>query len=156
MARANQPRPLPQAPQPRVSDTNTQRAFDLLFVPLREVIRFLQPFVQQEKWQALPYLSGWADIPSTGSTYTRGQYRKDPLGRVWLRGVVTRVSGATLTIATLPEGYRPSRGCIFIASSNSVDCRIDVSSDGVINYVSGGLPGNYISLDGISFDTVNE
>lgn len=155
MARTNRNQPLPQAAQPRVNDSTAQRAFDLLFVPLREVVRFLQPYVQPEKWKPLPYVNGWQDIPGTGSVYMRGAYRKDPLGRVWLRGVVRRVSGAATEIAELPDGYRPSRGCLFVVISSTL-CRVGVSPEGMVVVEAGGDPANFISLDGVSFDTVNE
>lgn len=153
VARLNRPRPLPEATQPRVGDSSTQRAFDLLFVPVREIIRFLQPFVQQRKWTALPYQGSWADVPS--ASITRGSYRKDPLARVWLRGTVYRTAVDNI-IATLPLGHRPSRTLIFNVMSAGAATRVDVKADGTVEYVSGGAPAAGVALDGISFDTEHE
>ena len=143
-------RPLPPAPPPRVDDGKLQRAFEALFVPLREVIRFLRPFVQPEKWQVVTYVPGWIDLPGT---YGRSSFKKDPLGRVLLRGIAQRTSGVATQICVLPEGYRPSFTQIFIASSNSVDCRLDIGPEGIVTLAAGGLATNYVSLNGISFDT---
>lgn len=146
--------PLPQAAQPRVSDTIAQRAFDLLFVPLREVVRFLQPFAQAEKWKPLAVKSGVSDY---ASDYARMEYRKDPLGMVQVRGeaVISGAHGASHVIAVLPEGYRPTRNQVFVVgdTSGSSTGLVQVTPGGAVEHLSGGHA--HISIN-FAFDTVNE
>lgn len=149
----NRNQPLPSASQPRVSDSNVQRAFDLLFVPLREVVRFLQPFVQPEKWKPLPLDSSVSNI---ASDYVQAQYRKNPLGEVEVRGEVT-ISGAhggTHVIGTLPAGYRPRLNQTRLVSDGGSSVGIvQITPQGVIEHLVGGHA--HISMY-FSFDTVNE
>lgn len=150
----NRNAPLPQAAQPRVTDSNVQRAFDLLFVPLREVVRFLQPFVQAEKWKPLPLD---ASVSNYATDYARASYRKNPLGRVEVRGEIT-ISGAhggSHTIATLPEGYRPRLNQVFVIAdtSGSSTGLVRVTPLGVVEHLAGGH--THVSME-FSFDTVNE
>lgn len=147
MAQINRDRPLPAAQQPRVSDSNAQRAFDMLFEPLREVVRFLTPFVQREPWQLLVYSSTWSDS-STG----RGRFRKDPLGFVRLDGLVARSGGALTTVGVLPEGYRPSTEQLRIVYAGGAAGVLTVSTAGVIDYLGAAGAVN-IALSGIEFDT---
>ena len=153
MARTNRNQPLPQAAQPRVTDSNVQRAFDLLFVPLREVVRFLQPYVQQEKWTNVSFLNSWTNF---STSYGTAQYRKDPLGRVHLRGLVKRtVAGyAGQPIFILPTGHRPAKNLLFVAVGNNRFARVDVQPSGVVEVALGdsATPESFLSLDGISFE----
>ena len=149
MARSNRDRPLPDAAQPRVESPTTQRAFDLLFVPLREVIRFLQPYVQREKWEELTFNSTWGH---TGSPYELGSFRRDPWGRVSLEGVVTRSAGALTPIAVLPQGYRPLKSHVFGLWTTGGFSSIVIDSTGLISY-NGAAGGLSLCLSGISFDT---
>lgn len=146
--------PLPSASQPRVSDSTTQRAFDLLFVPLREVLKFLQPYVQQEKWKPLPVESG---VTNFDATYALAQYRKNPFGRVEVRGevVISGAHGATHTIAVLPEGYRPRRNQTFVVAdaSGGGTGLVQVAPDGQILHLAGSHA--QVSIE-FTFDTVNE
>lgn len=151
----NRNAPLPQAAQPRVTDSNVQRAFDLLFVPLREVVRFLQPWVQAEKWRALTFNTGWRNYSPIGAgVWASGLFRKDPTGRVFMQGLIERYSGASTLIATLPETHKPARQHLFCVYTNTGVGRIDVMPDGSVYLLAGGTL--FISLDGISFDTVSE
>lgn len=141
VARDTRRPPLPAASQPRVGDSLLQRALDALYVPLREVLTFLEPYVRQEVWTDLTFFSTWA---SSTSGYEVGSYRKDPWGRVWLRGTISRSGGGVTTIATLPEGYRPALSRTFGL--------ITVYSDGLVAY-TGAAGAVTASLDGVSFDT---
>jgi hypothetical protein len=99
------------------------------------------------------------------------QYKKDPTGRVDIRGVAraaTIFSYGTVTgrIFTLPEGYRPARNQNFDRihwdNDGSVDlARITILPDGTV-YVYGfvttgsaisGAANSQQNLDGISFNT---
>ena len=154
MARTNRNQPLPTATQPRVADSTAQRAFDLLFVPLREIIRFLQPFVQSEKWKGVTFQSPWADL---GSGFHTTQYRKSPMGRVELRGLCYRTTGiatANEVMFVLPVNYRPSHNCTFPCPTNTGVTTVQVHADGTVRWQSGGYVN--VFFDGITFDTVNE
>lgn len=69
--------------------------------------------VAPEPWKALPFAAGWGNY---GSGYAGGAYRKDARGRVYLRGLVTKINGLPVfdeAIAVLPPGYRPSARLVF-------------------------------------------
>lgn len=150
----NRNQPLPSASQPRVSDSNAQRAFDLLFVPLREVLKFLQPYVQPEKWKPLPLDSS---VTNYDATYAQAQYRKNPFGRVEVRGevVISGAHGGTHTIAILPRGYRPTRNQVFVVgdASGGGTGLVQVTPDGLILHLAGSH--TQVSIE-FTFDTVNE
>lgn len=156
MPRNSANRPLPEAAQPRVNDSTAQRAFDLLFIPLREVVRFLQPWVAPEKWTPLTLQTTWANY-GVPNSFQLAAYRKSPAGRVHLRGLVQRSGGAGTTIAVLPVGYRPRLSCIFYQYDSAGGVRVDVNAAGGIVYF-GGAGAVDVSLEGIEFDAagVNE
>lgn len=149
MGRLNRDSPLPAAARPRVEDPLVQRAFDTLATPLIEVIKFLTPYRQQEKWQNLAFQSGWRDYADT--RFHVAEFRKNPLGRVELRGIVTRFSGVTTAIGVLPVGYRAAKGMLFPVVGNAGAGQLTIYSDGLIEYASGGT--TFLSLEGITFDT---
>lgn len=153
----NRNQPLPSTAQPRVADSATQRAFDLLYVPLREVLRFLQPWVQAEKWKPIDMLNSWVNF---STAFNSAQYRKDPQGRVYLRGLVKRtVAGYVgVPICALPVGYRPTKTCMFATVGNNKHTRLDVDKGGVVTVAisDSATPEAFLSLDVVSFDTVNE
>ena len=146
VSRLDRNRPLPEAIQPRVDESKIQKALDALFIPLREVGRFLQPFVQPEKWQPGEFLSGWADLDG------RAGSKKDPLGRVHLRGYVGRTSGATVEIMRLPLAHRPTTAIDFaVYTSAGAVGHLEISAGGIVTYVTGTATD--MSLEGVSFDT---
>jgi hypothetical protein len=150
MPRQNRNSPLPDAARPQVADSQIQRALDTLATPLIEVIKFLTPFRQPEKWKPLPFDATWRNY--TGATdRQRAAYKKDPLGRVYLRGLVERFSGAGTSVAILPVGYWPKNETMFTVYTNTGVGRLDVQAVGNLFAVAGGT--GFISLDGISFDT---
>ena len=85
-----------------------------------------------------------------------GAYRKDQLGRVNLRGLVTRTAGAPMlgAIAVLPAGYRPPAKMLFTVGGGEAQtsARLDVHPDGQVIWFTGpvGEP-DYTSLDQIAF-----
>lgn len=149
MGRLNRDSPLPDAARPRVEDPLVQRAFDTLATPLIEVIKFLTPYRQQEKWKAVVYQTGWRDYIDPALQVA--QYRKNPLKRVELRGSVERFSGVTTAIAVLPIGYRPAKRKLFPVVGNAGSGTVSIYASGLIEYTSGGT--TYLSLEGITFDT---
>lgn len=105
----------------------------------------------------VPFATGWSHY---GSGYTNGGFRKYPDGKVKLRGLVSTSAGAGSTIFTLPVTHRVAAGgsvSIFICESSlaaSGQVRIDVNTaTGVVSYGTSPAAGNWVSLDGIEFDT---
>jgi hypothetical protein len=117
-----------------------------------------------------PFASGWG-ARSGGFTV---QYRKDPLGKVSLRGCLQNTSafsfsGTNTTLFTLPAGYRPAGDSEFIcpilepSGANSTGNHIlvnviaatgivSISQFGPMPGVSGGA-GTYLWVDELDFDT---
>jgi microcystin-dependent protein len=120
-------------------------------------------------WHALPYASAWADL---GGGWQAGQYRRDPLGMVQIRGIVRCSANFTFNstnavIATLPVGARPllsllvdcpatdaggasQNGHVTIAIATTGTLTLVYSSDGRITT---GASGSYVSLEDIEFDS---
>jgi len=91
-------------------------------------------------WSGLTFNAGWANYESG---WTTGQVKK--VGDlVFVTGLVYRFTGAETVIATLPVGSRPVNSIMFHCISNDLVCRVDVNSDGEIEYNSGGAPGTWI------------
>lgn len=78
-------------------------------------------------------------------------FRKDPLGRVYLRGVLSGFNAA-VPIFTLPVGYRPPAALIQDAiGGNNQQTRVNIATTGAVTATVGDV--SYTSLEGISFDT---
>lgn len=154
VARLNRERPLPSPSEPRVTDGALQRALSGLYVALKEVVTFLQPYVQPQPWRKAELTSDWADIANS-PLVSQMSYRKDPLGRVHLRGVAKQTGApGSSVIFQLPEGYRPPKQPSFVVDSNLGAAFVGIYVDGRVEYQGvGGTPSTYLSLDGISFDT---
>lgn len=148
MPRLNRNTPLPEAAHTRVSDPLAQRAIDAIATSLIAVIKYLQPFVQQERWRPAEFTTGWQDY-NTATV----QSRKDPLGIVHLRGVCFRTSGVYTTMLVLPREHRPRRNISIVSISDNLVCRIDIEPSGEVMIGSGGAPAVWVSLEGITFDT---
>lgn len=146
---------LPTQGRETVPDSNTQRALTGLVTTIEGVLKFLEPWVNPDPWHLLTYLNSWGDY---SGTYPRGQYRKDPSGRVWLRGMVRRsVAGFVgFPITVLPKGYRPKLTHSFMVQANNSWCYVIVRDTGSVEISTSGTatPEAFTSLDSISFDTV--
>jgi hypothetical protein len=97
------------------------------------------------------FSSGWVNY---GSTLATAAFRKDPMGKVQMRGRV--MNGTAGLICTLPVGYRPSSLVQFTAPSNGAAGQIiGVAPDGTVvsSFVAGAGTSNWITLDVIEFDT---
>lgn len=96
------------------------------------------------------FQNGWVNY---GGGYPSVAFRKDPFGRVHLRGLV-KSGTITSAIFQLPAGYLPagtSAQLIFSQEANSASADVRVSYAG---YVTPNTGSNvWLSLDGISFDT---
>jgi hypothetical protein len=94
------------------------------------------------EWQVIPPPvtdSGWLDLPlATGITaYSDAQkprYRK--IGNeVFLSGVYKGVTASNITIATLPEGFRPTKKIIFTAAAvGQIFDKFEITTSGEIVY----------------------
>jgi hypothetical protein len=95
------------------------------------------------------FQNSWANNASP-ATYPVAAFRKDPTGRVALRGLVN--GGPTgVAMFTLPVGYRPPRALFFPTDANGAYARITVNADGSIVH-SAGATSN-VNLNVIAFDT---
>lgn len=93
------------------------------------------------------FTNAWANY---GSGFRTLQFRKDPTGRVWLRGFIT---GGTIgqPVFTLPAGYRPTQTEIQDAQTGGGISQIYVNTDGTVNVTTG--TNSWVTLNHISFDT---
>jgi hypothetical protein len=97
-----------------------------------------------------PYAFGWEAFGSPN--YLDLCYWKTRDDIVVISGMCKKIDvGAT--IFTLPTGYRPINGHVFLceAAALNVDARVDALSNGQVYYQSGGSPHLRLSLAGISF-----
>lgn len=96
------------------------------------------------------FQGGWASYDN-GATYTLPGFRKDPTGRVALKGLIKNGTIAG-PIFTLPVGYRPTKELLFAPSNNSnATTDVRVRADGTV-YCAVGV-NTWLTLDGIEFDT---
>lgn len=106
-------------------------------------------------WATIPLQNSWVEFAS----YSTPQAFLSPNGFVYVRGWIR--NGADGTVAgTLPAGYRPTKGHVFITAGTAGTkgvYRIQVGSDGTltINQVSGTTSNSLITLDGIAFSTLS-
>ncbi len=96
-------------------------------------------------------LNSWANV---GGVYATAAYAKDQNGIVHLRGTITGGSASSI-IFTLPAGYAPTTGREHFTVSDTASglSVVMVMPDGSVYCVS--KSGTYISLSGISFNSVN-
>jgi len=94
-------------------------------------------------WTNLSFGTGWTNFASGWQT---GQYRK--IGdMVYLRGLVKRTSGSSLTVTTLPTGHRPPGDLLFDVISNDLLGRVNILTTGAINLAIGSV--TYVNLSDI-------
>ena len=110
--------------------------------------------VAMEAWHTV----GGAGEPAFGAGYSSSgspllAFRKDPLGKVQMRGVVNGINAGT--IFTLPVGYRPPAGynrwvCNDVSGATAfVQVYVDASNGAVNKLASGGG----VDLSVVEFDT---
>jgi hypothetical protein len=92
------------------------------------------------------FQNSWVNY-AVGSFLAAGFY-KDPWGRVHLQGLVANGAAPISTIFTLPGGYRPQYGTLFVAYANGLG-RVDVGANGAVQLVNGSTA--FVQLDGLSF-----
>ena len=100
----------------------------------------------QDGWQDASFQNGWTNYTNG---YNGGQYFKDKMGFVHLRGLV-KAGAIGQPIFTLPGGFRPlNRELRGVCTNSNTIGRCDVLADGRVIPVSGN--NAWFSLDGISF-----
>lgn len=117
----------------------------------------------------LPLLDDWYAYPAEGTDFASGAtMRKNRFGMVTLEGLIFKATGVSSNddIAALPEGYRPDKtkivlASIYTASGGAAIARIDIMPDGIIEYngiyAGGAASGavSFLSLDNIHFYAVS-
>ena len=99
-------------------------------------------------WIPFPFATGWSNYLNT---YTACGYRK--LGdMVFTRGLAKCDTGATSLLGTFPVGSRPPGSSIFTPQCAGGALRMDINANGTVSNTAVALtPGNWVSLEGISF-----
>lgn len=92
------------------------------------------------------FQNSWANYDT--ASFKEARFWKDPMGIVHLEGLVKNGTIGT-TIFTLPAGYRPSNGQLFVSISNGAIGRIDVAPTGNVVATTGN--NAWITLSGITF-----
>jgi len=99
------------------------------------------------------FQSNWVNYDT--NTYAAAAFRKNPLGRVSVRGLIK--SGTVGAVAfTLPAGFRPPRNQSFPGQVTGGTTQVMVQSDGQVLILAGPAgttPGTFTYLDAIEFDT---
>lgn len=124
--------------------------------------------IGEENWKDLPLASGFTTYTADGYNQTP-RYRKEN-GRVYLSGALQNLSAIapinaqSLSFATLPIGFRPTKNKIMrtyltVGTNNgtvNTSCRLDIIVNGVmrIHNNMNNIQGNvfFLSLDNISFE----
>lgn len=102
---------------------------------------------------SLSLINGWNNF---GSNFSDAYCRKIE-GKVFLGGMLRNYNPTQEIICILPEGFRPSNRVIETAMS-SVNAsqaarRIGINPDGSVHFSEFGTStGDYVSLEGLSFD----
>lgn len=113
-----------------------------------------QPDIVQPDWTAVTFQNSFGNYNTTD--HNAAGYMRDAFGRVWLRGLVSRASAAlNTTIFNLPAGFRPPRWDIYSVIAGNSWARLNVLANGNVNIEAAGSGTwyQYISLEGVSFDT---
>lgn len=106
-------------------------------------------------WAPITLANGWK--PYGGSFGGEPAYAKDAEGFVHLTGTLNGTSSTSLTIGTLPAGFRPSAGAwIPVGSSkgsfNPYPVNIWIQINGQMTLVNGeGANNAFVSLEGAEF-----
>ena len=90
----------------------------------------------------------WVSYNAT--THNAFGYMKDSMGFVHLQGTIK--DGTTLSVVTLPAGYRPNKTEPFIIVSNAAMAYCNITPDGLIALY--GYNNTWVSLEGITFKAV--
>lgn len=92
------------------------------------------------------FQNSWVNYDTT--TFYGLRYWKDPMDIVHIEGLI-KLGTIGTTIFTLPAGYRPTNGHLFVVISNGAIGRVDIAPTG--NVVATAGNNTYLSLSGINF-----
>lgn len=114
-------------------------------------------FSTPETWHTLSLNAGFAAF---GSPFSTPSYRFEPTGTggiVRLAGVLklTANEGSGTTIATVPSGYFPAHTKELLGANNlsgGIGSPLQMDSGGNLLLNTTGTLGNFVSLDGITYD----
>lgn len=120
------------------------------FDPSSPAKGFFVPVVSgtEEDWHSINPLNGWGVV-------IQPQYRIDPTGRVWMRGIMSSGAlGAGTQIFQLPSStYYPGvEANMHVAADGAADNIIKVQTNGAIAIFNANA-GNYY-IDGLSWSTI--
>ena len=100
--------------------------------------------------KTLPLENRWS--PYFGS-YGTPTYSKSAGGMVTVEGLLRNPSTKPHgNLARLPAGSRPKKRLIFNLTNPAYSTRIDVQTNGLITWVSGGKSHGWLSISGINFN----
>lgn len=93
-----------------------------------------------------PFNTGWASAPTPAPPLA---FYKDHEGIVHLEGDAGRVSGAQVTIFTLPAGYAPAVDEVFPVLAGGALASIDVSAGGGVQLLVGNA--GHVALNSVTW-----
>lgn len=106
-------------------------------------------WVDDSGWQVPAYAAGWSDY---AAPYGPVRYRKLPDGMVIIEGLAQSPAGlASVTLFTLPVGYRPGVQMLYRRDLNGNWVRVDISTGGAVFLVGWAAAVPYISLESMIF-----
>ena len=100
-------------------------------------------------WSKLPVMGGWATY---GSGYADPSYTRDSLGVVHLRGLVKGTPVPGMTVATLPDGFRPSYNMEEVLPCGGPSpCTVVFKPTGEVIFELINSSSSWLSFDGLTF-----
>lgn len=122
---------------------------NILTLPWIAYFSQLTTFLTPQSYQAATLSGLWLN---QAGGFQSAVYWIDSSNTVHLSGVIKRVIGAVAgeTILTLPAGYRPANGEMFVISANGAFGQVNIASTGVVSYQVGATITGF-SLSGITF-----
>ena len=98
-------------------------------------------FWSDPSWATPTLAAGWTNF---GGGWSPARYRRLSNGVVQIEGLLTGPASPA-NIFTLPSGFRPSSHVMFAVIGDGTPARLDVLSDGSVNWAVGGSAG-YFSI----------
>jgi hypothetical protein len=110
-----------------------------------EVVAIETQLITDTFTEVTSFSNSWVNY---GSGYDTAGYYKDAYGYVHLKGLLKNGT-ITLTMFTLPAGYRPAYRYLFATLSNDALGRCDIDTSGNVIAVTGNTA--WISINGLVF-----
>lgn len=108
--------------------------------------------IEKTEWKllsALGYKNGWEDMEAT----RKGEYRKDGLGNVQLRGIIKSGTSGKAAVE-LPAGLLPKQTKEFAVIASGSIADIQIGTTGLVapfNYAAGSEVKTFVYLDGVTY-----